>query len=206
MLLTGNRGTGKTNLALLLARDLGAEVVSVDRCLLGARLGGLVVSALPFGLNIHIRTLADLGCHDDEHVRRAPRVRGKRYLDATPFEQASGLRLTEQATIVASLALHRPQPHQTERYAPLVQAHLAAALMDALTVETDPGYRWDWLGIGDGLAPRAGSKIQFEPFAEPCDSASLPPAGGLRLHYRPGSAGLLPTVREWAARALDGPC
>ncbi|GAA3491767.1 hypothetical protein [Streptomyces cremeus] len=184
LLITGESGAGKTDLALKLARALAAPVVTVDRGTIGYRHGRLCVGTLPFGMNIHRATLADLGCTVSDLARRYPPIAGKHYLAPEDTERWCGISRVPWTPITAIVTVVRSTTRT--RWHPLSPDEISDATAAADTSATDPGYRTDWLGLAPHTPP------------------SPPAFGGLRagwfLHYRPDHS--LP--QDWLADLKRG--
>jgi hypothetical protein len=150
LLITGPSGAGKTDLALKLARRLQAGVITVDRGIVGSLGADLAAGTLPFGLNIHRDTLADLGCLDSALVRQYPPQNGKHYLDVPSAQRLVQITMSARARITAVVAL-QPAAGAT-RWQRLDTAVAARTLLSADVAGRDPGYQIDWLGMGTGKA------------------------------------------------------
>jgi hypothetical protein len=169
LLITGPSGAGKTDLALKLARQLPARVVTIDRGIIGHDKDHLVAGTLPFGMNIHHDTLRDLGCNH-ALLSRYPPINGKHYLPAADAIRHCRIRLVPR-TRVHGLVQLTPAAATTQWHG-LDTAGLARTLHAADTAGTDPGYQTDWLGLSTdkALAPLQPSRATT----------------GWTLHYRPG--------------------
>lgn len=185
LLITGPSGAGKTDLALKLARNVHARIVTIDRGIIGNRTSGLAVGALPFGLNIHRRTLADLNCLDASLVDRYPLSNNKHYLSVHDVERHCQVKLAASAAVTAVVRIRQAQ--KDSWWERLDDLEIADAVRAADITATDPGFQNDWLGMAAGASA-------------PC----IEPGGrttGWNLAYDPRRP--LPT--EWteeAARAL----
>ncbi|MBV9022521.1 MAG: hypothetical protein JO362_01655 [Streptomycetaceae bacterium] len=190
LLITGPSGAGKTDLALKLARQLPARVVTIDRGIIGHDKDQLVAGTLPFGLNIHRDTLRDLGCND-ALLSRYPPVNGKHYLPAADAVRHCQIRLVPRTRIRGLVQL--APAAATPPWHRLDAAGLARALHAADTAGTDPGYQTDWLGLStdEALAPLQPSRATT----------------GWTLHYRPGGpfphAWLIDIARTLGAETPD---
>ncbi|MEV3858705.1 hypothetical protein AB0J38_30880 [Streptomyces sp. NPDC050095] len=180
LLITGASGAGKTDLALKLSQALAAPVVTVDRGILGHRDGQLTIGTLPFGLNIHHGTLAALGAVDETLASQCPPAQGKHYLSVTQAQRRCHVTLRPWARITGVIAVARSADSPTHLRR-LAHHEIRAALAAADTVDSDPGYQTDWLG----LAPTSS------PERRPPDDR----LAGWLLHYRPQDG--LP--RDWIA-------
>ncbi|MEU9397037.1 hypothetical protein AB0D86_44500 [Streptomyces sp. NPDC048324] len=176
LLITGPSGAGKTDLALKLARQLPAHVVTIDRCIIGHAADHLVAGTLPFGMNIHRDTLRDLGCND-ALLSRYPPAGGKHYLPTADAIRHCRIRLVPRTRVHGLVQL--APPAATPRWHGLDPAGLARALDAADTAGTDPGYQTDWLGLSTHEAPSP---------LKPSRATT-----GWTLHYRPGR----PLPRAW---------
>lgn len=191
LLIGGDSGTGKTDLAVKVARVLGADVVSIDRSLVERRDEHLAASCLPFGLNIHIGTLTDLGCPIELIRRLYPASHDKHYLNVHDARRLCRLSLRAQAGIVGCVKLTQPAVGEPEHGSPVTSEHLGEILAAIVTVGIDPGFTVDWLGLG---------VQRFRP--APGEWASHLPAGGMIVRYVPGSGRMVQRIAEWAATAL----
>ncbi len=185
LLITGPSGAGKTDLALKLAQQLPARVVTIDRGIIGYEGERLVAGTLPFGMDIHRDTLRDLGC-DDALLHRYPLSNGKHYLPTPDAIRHCRISLVPQTRIHSVVQLAAAAA--TTQWRALDEAGLARTLHSADTWDTDPGYQTDWLGMGTNEAPAP---------LRPSRSTT-----GWTLRYRPGRP--LPTA--WlkdVAQTLD---
>lgn len=186
VLIVGDSGAGKTDLAVKLASHLRADLVTVDRCLLALRGERLVASGLPFGLNIHRGTLADLGRMTSDITQRFPPQHGKHYLNVDDFERVCGIMLTAQADVIGCLAL-RPASG-AEQVASMAEDDLPDVLSRAIIAGEDPGFRLDWLGLGP-VGHSCRPDLQ--------EWAATLKGAGLWVSYRPGSTAALTTLSAW---------
>ncbi len=179
LLITGHTGAGKTDLALKLARQLQAAVVTVDRGVIGRLGAGLGAGTLPFGLNIHRDTRAGFGCDDAAIAEQYPPQNGKHYLDIPAAQHLCQIVMKPWTPITAVISL------QLARGATWWQRLDAAAITKTLrsadVAGTDPGYQSDWLGLGEGKQP---------PPLQPSDIIT-----GWVLGYRPDQ----PLQEDWLA-------
>ncbi|MFI7336966.1 hypothetical protein ACIBUY_03385 [Streptomyces sp. NPDC050085] len=137
LLITGPSGAGKTDLALKLARQLPARVITVDRGIIGHDKDHLVAGTLPFGMNIHRDTLRDLGCIDAV-LSRYPSMNGKHYLPAADAICHCQIRLVPRTRIHGLVQL--APAAATPQWHGLSVARLTRTLHAADTTSTDPGY------------------------------------------------------------------
>lgn len=191
ILVTGNSGAGKTDLAVKLARELPAGLVTVDRCLLALRGGRILASSLPFGLNIHRGTLADLGCLTRDIAHRFPAQGGKHYLDVDDFQRRCGITLTAQADVVGCVALSTPSGD--EQVAAMPDSGLPAVFSQVITAGKDPGFALDWLGLGPAT--------EYPPH-DLREWAAAMAGAGMSVSYRPGSKATLTRLKAWLADRL----
>ncbi|MFJ9174947.1 hypothetical protein [Streptomyces sp. NPDC102360] len=177
LLITGESGAGKTDLALKLARALAAPIATVDRGTMGYHHGRLCIGTLPFGMNIHHATLTDLDCTAPELATRYPPIAGKHYLTPQDAELWCGITRTPWTRITCVVQVVRSTTRT--RWRPLSSEETSDAAATADTSATDPGYQTDWLGLSPRTPPP-------------------PPAfdglnAGWSLHYRPDH----PLPQEW---------
>ncbi|MGH3319264.1 MAG: hypothetical protein ACRDN9_03620 [Streptosporangiaceae bacterium] len=188
LLISGPTAVGKTDLALKLAKRLYVNVVTVDRGVIGHRHGGLAVGTLPFGLNIHRDTLADLGCLNEALVHRYRLSNNKHYLDVLDAQRHCRITLVAWAPVTAAVELRRAS--STTQWQRLDHASVIRTIRGADSADTDPGYQVDWLGMGSHQASR------------PLHATEV--ATGWALAYRPDQPIPDAWVEEVAA-ALDTP-
>ncbi|WP_405889740.1 hypothetical protein OG427_06710 [Streptomyces sp. NBC_00133] len=177
LLITGPSGAGKTDLALKLAQQLPARVVTIDRGIIGRQGDHLIAGTLPFGMNIHRDTLTDLGCHSEELLRRYPPTNDKHYLSTADAIRHCRIALVPQTRIHGLVQL-TPAAAATQWHS-LDAVGLTRTLRSADTSDTDPGYQTDWLGLGTDRAP-----APLRP---------SPGTAGWSLRYRPDR----PLPRAW---------
>ncbi|MBC9718004.1 hypothetical protein H9Y04_36275 [Streptomyces sp. TRM66268-LWL] len=173
LLLTGESGAGKTDLALKLARALTASVVTVDRGILGHRDGHPAVGTLPFGMNVHHGTLTDLGVVTETLADQYPPVHGKHYLSVADTQGWCRVTVQPWARISGVIAVVRSRDAPT-RWRRLKHHEILAVLAAADTGASDPGYQTDWLGL---------TPVQSPERRTPYGSLD-----GWLLHYRPQDA------------------
>ncbi|MFJ8954967.1 hypothetical protein ACIRO1_33205 [Streptomyces sp. NPDC102381] len=177
LLITGESGAGKTDLALKLAHALAAPVVTVDRGTMGHHHGSVCIGTLPFGMNIHHATLSDLGCTTPDLARRYPPIAGKHYLSLPDAERWCGITRTPWTPITSVVQVVRSTTRT--RWYPMSSEEMSDAVAAADTSATDPGYQTDWLG----LAPNTP--------LHPSVIGGL--HAGWSLHYRPDH----PLPQDW---------
>jgi hypothetical protein len=160
--LAGHSGVGKTDVALRIAALGQVRTVSVDRVLLGSRDGVLVAGTLAFGLNIHLRTLDDLGVDVAPLLRLHRPVHDKVYLPVSEAEVVLGPMLHETAlTHLAFL--------ESSKVPGVIVLPAAQALASVTSTADDPVFDLNWLGFDPGPATDLPVNI-----------------GATRRSYRPG--------------------
>ncbi|MGW2702326.1 hypothetical protein [Streptomyces sp. NPDC001340] len=151
LLITGPSGAGKTDLALKLAQQLPARVLTIDRGIIGPQGDELIAGTLPFAMNIHGDTLRDLGW-DNDFLSRYPPSDGKHYIPAADASRHCQIKLVPR-TSVRGLVQLAPAAATTQWHA-LDTEGLARVLHSADASDTDPGYQTDWLGLStEGASP-----------------------------------------------------